>query len=169
MPINKCDGTFYIFLVEWVYPSNLIYAVFLLCLLFNLWNDKEAGDCILPFIFPLFIPFLLFFPFLPSFADGSHVTHPTQMHQFNLVINLLIFYEIGFPKVVPPPGTVTTTQNLPSRRQSRALECLVPPRTGSFRQRTSPVHHPAPQDRPPLAFCKRRLSWPEVDPRSTSG
>ncbi|XP_055846829.1 BAI1-associated protein 3 [Episyrphus balteatus] len=74
----------------------------------------------------------------------------------------------GFPKVVPPPGT-TPAQNLSSRRQSRALECLVPPRTGSFRQRSSPVHQPAPQDRPPLAFCKRRLSWPEVDPRSTSG
>lgn len=78
---------------------------------------------------------------------------------------------VGFPKVVPAPGTITPPQSQGSiRRQSRALECLAPPRKGSFRQqRHSPVHQPSPQDRPPLAFCKRRLSWPEVDPRSTSG
>lgn len=71
--------------------------------------------------------------------------------------------------MVPAPGTVTPPQGS-IRRQSRALECLAPPRKGSFRQqRHSPVHQNAPQDRPPLAFCKRRLSWPEVDARSTSG
>lgn len=76
----------------------------------------------------------------------------------------------GFPKVVPAPGTVTPPQCQGSiRRQSRNLDCLAPPRKGSFRQRHSPVHQNAPQDRPPLAFCKRRLSWPEVDSRSTSG
>ena len=95
----------------------------------------------------------------------------------------------GFPKVLPAPGTTvagtsptsgmvglhrqdTQGQQIPqspqpgSRRQSRNLECLVPPRTGSFRQRNSPVHQPTPT---PLAFCKRRLSWPEVDPSSKSG
>ncbi|XP_055685736.1 BAI1-associated protein 3 [Lutzomyia longipalpis] len=79
----------------------------------------------------------------------------------------------GFPKVVPQPGAATpppqtTTGQSSSRRQSRNLECLVPPRTGSFRQRNSPVHT-TPPDRPPLAFCRRRLSWPEIDSRSTSG
>ncbi|XP_039285685.1 BAI1-associated protein 3 isoform X2 [Nilaparvata lugens] len=59
----------------------------------------------------------------------------------------------GFPKVVPAPGTLT-----PPRR--RTLE--GPRRVGSFRQ---PSHHP----RQPLAFCRRRLSWPEVDQQATSG
>lgn len=83
--------------------------------------------------------------------------------------NFTVFIWIGFPKVVPAPGT--TPQNQGSiRRQSRALECLAPPRKGSFRaQRISPVHQPSPLDRPPLAFCKRRLSWPEVETQSTSG
>ncbi|XP_030373043.1 BAI1-associated protein 3 [Scaptodrosophila lebanonensis] len=78
---------------------------------------------------------------------------------------------LGYPKVVPPPGTTNSAGGTPigSRRQSRALECLAPPRTGSFRQRNSPLHQPDPPPRPPLAFCKRRLSWPEVDPRSNSG
>ncbi|GAB0094621.1 hypothetical protein DMENIID0001_099430 [Sergentomyia squamirostris] len=79
----------------------------------------------------------------------------------------------GFPKVVPQPGAATpppqtTGGQSSSRRQSRNLECLAPPRTGSFRQRNSPVHT-TPPDRPPLAFCRRRLSWPEIDSRSTSG
>ncbi|XP_023161054.2 BAI1-associated protein 3 [Drosophila hydei] len=85
---------------------------------------------------------------------------------------------LGYPKVVPLPGSAaaaagncSSAGNTPinSRRQSRALECLVPPRTGSFRSRNSPLHQPDPPPRPPLAFCKRRLSWPEVDPRSNSG
>ncbi|XP_072156728.1 BAI1-associated protein 3 isoform X1 [Bemisia tabaci] len=59
---------------------------------------------------------------------------------------------LGFPKVVPPPGTST-----PPRR--RTLE--GPKRTGSFKQ--------ASQHRRPLFFCKRRLSWPEVDQQATSG
>lgn len=85
-------------------------------------------------------------------------------------INRIFVYFLGFPKVIPPPGTVTPPQSQGSiRRQSRALECLAPPRKGSFRQRHSPVHQPTPPDRPPLVFCKRRLSWPEVDPTSTSG
>lgn len=101
----------------------------------------------------------------------------THMHKYMIYIftNRFItvgvyFFVAGFPKVVPAPGTITPPQCQGSiRRQSRALECLAPPRKGSFRQRHSPVHQNAPQDRPPLAFCKRRLSWPEVDPRSTSG
>lgn len=59
----------------------------------------------------------------------------------------------GFPKVVPAPGTLT-----PPRR--RTIE--GPRRVGSFRQ---PSHHA----RQPLAFCRRRLSWPEVDQQATSG
>jgi hypothetical protein len=72
--------------------------------------------------------------------------------------------------VVPTPGTLATTPTAGSlRRQStQRLECLVPPRQGSFRQRNSPIH-PTPQDKPPLAFCKRRLSWPEMNVQSTSG
>lgn len=84
---------------------------------------------------------------------------------------------LGYPKVVPLPGSSAAAGNsssagntpINSRRQSRALECLAPPRTGSFRSRNSPLHQPDPPPRPPLAFCKRRLSWPEVDPRSNSG
>ncbi|XP_075161228.1 BAI1 associated protein 3 [Haematobia irritans] len=89
---------------------------------------------------------------------------------------------LGYPKVVPTPGVTaamststtsavgsTSASNTPvsSRRQSRALECLATPRTGSFRHRNAPSQQPEP--RAPLAFCKRRLSWPEVDPRSNSG
>ncbi|EDW37713.1 GL21171 [Drosophila persimilis] len=79
---------------------------------------------------------------------------------------------LGYPKTgagcssTSASGSGGTPQ---SRRQSRALECLAPPRTGSFRQRNSPLHQVDPPPRPPLAFCKRRLSWPEVDPRSNSG
>ncbi|KAL7732073.1 hypothetical protein ACLKA6_015835 [Drosophila palustris] len=86
---------------------------------------------------------------------------------------------LGYPKVVPLPGSGAATGGgssssagstpINSRRQSRALECLAPPRTGSFRSRNSALHQPDPPPRPPLAFCKRRLSWPEVDPRSNSG
>lgn len=77
----------------------------------------------------------------------------------------------GFPKVVPSPGTITPPQSQGSiRRQSRTLDCLAPPRKGSFRsQRIPPIQQPSPIDRPPLAFCKRRLSWPEVETHSTSG
>ncbi|XP_037044605.1 BAI1-associated protein 3 isoform X2 [Bradysia coprophila] len=96
-------------------------------------------------------------PSQPQPATDKKETNSTQPHH-------------GFPKVIPAPGTVTPPQSQGSiRRQSRALECLAPPRKGSFRQRHSPVHQPTPPDRPPLVFCKRRLSWPEVDPTSTSG
>ncbi|XP_047112033.1 wiskott-Aldrich syndrome protein family member 2-like [Schistocerca piceifrons] len=87
----------------------------------------------------------------------------------------------GFPKVVPPPGTVS------SRR--RTLECAsalqvgaagaaaavpgalglppghAPRRQGSFRRQQQQLQHP----RPPLMFCRRRQSWPEVDQQATSG
>lgn len=48
------------------------------------------------------------------------------------------------------------------------MESMIPPRQGSFRQSRSPVQQ-APLDRPPLAFCKRRLSWPEINSSATSG
>ncbi|XP_020709879.1 BAI1-associated protein 3 isoform X2 [Athalia rosae] len=85
----------------------------------------------------------------------------------------------GFPKVVPPPGTVTPphARSLSTRR--RTLDCtsgpglsvhpnsvggnVSPRRVGSFRRNT------APTDRPPLMFCRRRPSWPEVDIQATSG
>ncbi|XP_043289714.1 BAI1-associated protein 3 isoform X2 [Venturia canescens] len=86
----------------------------------------------------------------------------------------------GFPKVVPPPGTVTPAAHAPflSTRR-RTLDCtsgsglsvhpatgggaVSPRRQGSFRRNV------APNDRPPLAFCRRRPSWPEVDIQATSG
>lgn len=58
----------------------------------------------------------------------------------------------GFPKVVPAPGVTT-----PSRRKT--LEC--PKKMVSFR------HQSAQQK--PVMFCRRRLSWPEVDQQATSG
>ncbi|TGZ52580.1 Uncharacterized protein DBV15_10505 [Temnothorax longispinosus] len=85
----------------------------------------------------------------------------------------------GFPKVVPPPGTVTSshTRSLSARR--RTLECTPasgltvhpatgsgatsPRRVGSFRRSGGS------SDRPPLMFCRRRPSWPEVDIQATSG
>ncbi|XP_070168041.1 BAI1-associated protein 3 isoform X3 [Polyergus mexicanus] len=84
----------------------------------------------------------------------------------------------GFPKVVPPPGTVTShTRSLSTRR--RTLECTSAPgltvhpatgsgatsprRVGSFRRSGGS------SDRPPLMFCRRRPSWPEVDIQATSG
>ncbi|KAH0954672.1 hypothetical protein HN011_004995, partial [Eciton burchellii] len=85
----------------------------------------------------------------------------------------------GFPKVVPPPGTVTSshTHSLSVRR--RTLECTSSPgltvhpatgsgatsprRVGSFRRSGGS------SDRPPLMFCRRRPSWPEVDINATSG
>ncbi|XP_026828926.1 BAI1-associated protein 3 isoform X4 [Ooceraea biroi] len=85
----------------------------------------------------------------------------------------------GFPKVVPPPGTVTSshTRSLSARR--RTLECTSSPgltvhpatgsgatsprRVGSFRRSGGS------SDRPPLMFCRRRPSWPEVDINATSG
>ncbi|XP_029160484.1 BAI1-associated protein 3 isoform X4 [Nylanderia fulva] len=84
----------------------------------------------------------------------------------------------GFPKVVPPPGTVTShTRSLSTRR--RTLEstsssgltvhpatgsgATSPRRVGSFRRSGGS------SDRPPLMFCRRRPSWPEVDIQATSG
>ncbi|XP_076763973.1 BAI1 associated protein 3 isoform X2 [Xylocopa sonorina] len=88
----------------------------------------------------------------------------------------------GYPKVVPPPGTTTVSthgRSLSTRR--RTLECTSvsglavhpaagsasgstsPRRVGSFRRSTGSG------DRPPLMFCRRRPSWPEVDIQATSG
>ena len=84
-------------------------------------------------------------------------------------------------QVVPPPGTVTSShvRSLSTRR--RTLECTSAPgltvhpaagatsgstsprRVGSFRRNTGS------SDRPPLMFCRRRPSWPEVDIQATSG
>ncbi|XP_066902110.1 BAI1-associated protein 3 isoform X2 [Halyomorpha halys] len=57
----------------------------------------------------------------------------------------------GVPRVQPPP---------PSRR--RTIDQGTPRRQGSFRRPSSP-------QRQPLVFCRRRLSWPEVDQQATSG
>lgn len=93
----------------------------------------------------------------------------------------------GFPKVVPPPGTVTPPHSRSLSVRRRTLECPPPPglvlppgtgpprRLGSFRkpnqqqqqQATSPGS--AGISRQPLMFCRRRQSWPEVDQQATSG
>ncbi|XP_046745944.1 BAI1-associated protein 3 isoform X1 [Diprion similis] len=99
-----------------------------------------------------------------STTNTNTVTQPTIPH--------------GFPKVVPPPGTVTSphARSLSTRRQT--LDCtsgsgltvhpnsvggsISPRRVGSFRRNV------APTDRPPLTFCRRRPSWPEFDIQATS-
>ncbi|XP_054012271.1 BAI1-associated protein 3 isoform X3 [Hylaeus anthracinus] len=88
----------------------------------------------------------------------------------------------GYPKVVPPPGTVTPSshgRSLSTRRKT--LECTsaqgltVHPATGSASGSTSPRRvgsfrrSTGSSDRPPLMFCRRRPSWPEVDIQATSG
>ncbi|XP_053994233.1 BAI1-associated protein 3 isoform X3 [Hylaeus volcanicus] len=88
----------------------------------------------------------------------------------------------GYPKVVPPPGTVIPSshgRSLSTRRKT--LECTsaqgltVHPATGSASGSTSPRRvgsfrrSTGSSDRPPLMFCRRRPSWPEVDIQATSG
>ncbi|CAG9806224.1 unnamed protein product [Chironomus riparius] len=75
---------------------------------------------------------------------------------------------------VPSPsasaGQIPTSLRRSSAR-ALATESMIPPRQGSFRQqRLSPVQpaSPAPIDKPALAFCKRRMSWPEINTTSTS-
>ncbi|XP_063827905.1 BAI1-associated protein 3 [Ostrinia nubilalis] len=69
----------------------------------------------------------------------------------------------GFPRVVPTEGASA----LSARR--RTLDCLAPAapprRGGSLRV----PRHQAPPEKPTMAFCKRRLSWPEVDNSVNSG
>ncbi|KAG6459452.1 BAI1-associated protein 3 [Manduca sexta] len=69
----------------------------------------------------------------------------------------------GFPRVLPTEGASA----LSARR--RTLDCLAPAppprRGGSLRV---PRNQPPPE-KPTMAFCKRRLSWPEVDNSVNSG
>lgn len=96
------------------------------------------------------------------------------MRRFALLIYFLFFtdsfysksYEItcvGFPRVVPTEGASA----LGARR--RTLDCLAPAppprRGGSLRV----ARNPPPEKPPTMAFCKRRLSWPEVDSSVNSG
>ncbi|XP_017887694.1 BAI1-associated protein 3 isoform X2 [Ceratina calcarata] len=87
----------------------------------------------------------------------------------------------GYPKVVPPPGMATGNYGRSLSTRRRTLECTSAPgltvhpaagsasgttsprRVGSFRRSTGSG------DRPPLTFCRRRPSWPEVDIQATSG
>ncbi|XP_016914584.1 BAI1-associated protein 3 isoform X1 [Apis cerana] len=86
----------------------------------------------------------------------------------------------GYPKVVPPPGASTSSHGRSLSTRRRTLECTSPGltvhpaagsgsgttsprRVGSFRRSTGSA------DRPPLMFCRRRPSWPEVDIQATSG
>ncbi|KAK9310327.1 hypothetical protein QLX08_000330 [Tetragonisca angustula] len=87
----------------------------------------------------------------------------------------------GYPKVVPPPGAATSSHGRSLSARRRTLECTSAPgltvhpaagsasgstsprRVGSFRRSTGSG------DRPPLMFCRRRPSWPEVDIQATSG
>ncbi|XP_026499223.2 BAI1-associated protein 3 [Vanessa tameamea] len=69
----------------------------------------------------------------------------------------------GFPRVLPTEGASA----LSSRR--RTLDCLGPstaPRRGGSLRVPRP---PQPPEKPTMAFCKRRLSWPEVDNSVNSG
>lgn len=93
----------------------------------------------------------------------------------------------GFPKVVPPPGTVTPPHSRSLSVRRRTLECPPPPglvlppgtgpprRLGSFRKTTQQQQQHATTpgsagiSRQPLMFCRRRQSWPEVDQQATSG
>jgi BAI1-associated protein 3 len=90
----------------------------------------------------------------------------------------------GFPKVVPPPGTVTPPHSRSLSVRRRTLECPPPPglvlppgtgpprRLGSFRKTTQQQQQattPGSAGRQPLMFCRRRQSWPEVDQQATSG
>ncbi|KAG7211433.1 hypothetical protein KM043_010720 [Ampulex compressa] len=87
----------------------------------------------------------------------------------------------GFPKVVPPPGTMTSSHSRSLSTRRRTLECTsspgltVHPATGSGSGATSPRRvgsfrrSAGSADRPPLMFCRRRPSWPEVDIQATSG
>ncbi|XP_022124719.2 BAI1-associated protein 3 [Pieris rapae] len=69
----------------------------------------------------------------------------------------------GFPRVLPTEGASA----LNARR--RTLDCLAPAsaprRGGSLRV----ARHQQPPEKPSMAFCKRRLSWPEVDNSVNSG
>ncbi|KOC60100.1 BAI1-associated protein 3 [Habropoda laboriosa] len=87
----------------------------------------------------------------------------------------------GYPKVVPPPGTVSSSHGRSLSTRRRTLDSTSVPgltvhpaagsgsgstsprRVGSFRRSTGSG------DRPPLMFCRRRPSWPEVDIQATSG
>ncbi|XP_026297560.1 BAI1-associated protein 3 isoform X3 [Apis mellifera] len=87
----------------------------------------------------------------------------------------------GYPKVVPPPGAAASSHGRSLSTRRRTLECTSSPgltvhpaagsgsgttsprRVGSFRRSTGSA------DRPPLMFCRRRPSWPEVDIQATSG
>ncbi|XP_034175454.1 BAI1 associated protein 3 isoform X2 [Osmia lignaria lignaria] len=87
----------------------------------------------------------------------------------------------GYPKVVPPPGTVTSSHSRSLSTRRRTLEgtsspgLTVHPATGSASGSTSPRRvgsfrrSTGSADRPPLMFCRRRPSWPEVDIQATSG
>lgn len=87
----------------------------------------------------------------------------------------------GFPKVVPSPGTVTSSHGRSLSTRRRTLECTsvpgltVHPAAGSVSGSTSPRRvgsfrrSAGSADRPPLMFCRRRPSWPEVDIQATSG
>ncbi|CAK1556248.1 unnamed protein product [Leptosia nina] len=69
----------------------------------------------------------------------------------------------GFPRVLPTEGASA----LNARR--RTLDCLAPATTprrgGSLRV----PRQQQPPEKPAMAFCKRRLSWPEVDNSVNSG
>jgi BAI1-associated protein 3 len=89
----------------------------------------------------------------------------------------------GFPKVVPPPGTVTPPHSRSLSARRRTLECPPPPglvlppgaspprRLGSFRKSSQQATTPgsAVMSRQPFMFCRRRQSWPEIDQQATSG
>lgn len=69
----------------------------------------------------------------------------------------------GFPRVLPTEGASALSAR---RRTLDNLAPAPPPRRGGS-LRVS--RHQLPPEKPTMAFCKRRLSWPEVDNSVNSG
>lgn len=102
-----------------------------------------------------------------------------KKHASRKVESYPLFTDLLF-QVVPPPGASTSSHGRSLSTRRRTLECTSPGltvhpaagsgsgttsprRVGSFRRSTGSA------DRPPLMFCRRRPSWPEVDIQATSG
>lgn len=89
-----------------------------------------------------------------SVGGGSGLSFPKPMASPGAV---------GATSIVPIPGQATAASGqmlCTSPRRAKTLD--GPKRVGSFRQMST-------QQRQPLMFCRRRLSWPEIDPHATSG
>jgi len=102
--------------------------------------------------------------FLTYFSGFPKVVNDLEFTAAKKIFDVLLFVI----KKIPSPSATAPLPSSLRRASSRGMESMVPARQGSFRQNRSPVQA-APLDKPPLAFCKRRLSWPEINASSTSG